>query len=91
MLPWMATLTEKLADREDLRSRTRAALVWVIARFVSILDHAGRFLSEEEYLEVQHVGKVFTSAYVRLAKMAHAKSEYLWKIKPKLHYLVHHF
>ena len=55
MLPWMAELTAAVVDMSSERSRTRACLFWALAQFVEILDHAGRFLSDSEFTQVQRV------------------------------------
>ena len=91
MIPWMADLTARLTDMSSVRSQTRATLFWSLAKFISITDCADRFLSDQEYADVQRTGNSFLTAYVRLAQMAHASGQCLWAVKPKLHYMCHHF
>ena len=90
MIHYMAELTHRLVGT-SFRSQTRATLFWALSRFVHVLDTAGRWLTEREISEAQEAGFLFLACYGKLAQLALARDEKLWKLKPKLHYLAHHF
>ena len=61
----------------------------MLVRFYDILDSAGRYLTTEEKLEIQHIGKILVSIYSQLSEEALARNVRLWKMVPKFHMMVH--
>ena len=91
LIHWMSDLTSRLVNLTCERSKCMASLFWVLSQFVQTTDSAGRFLTPLEHSDVLRAGGMFTSGFARMAKYAFDSSECLWKVRPKLHYLEHHF
>ena len=76
-------------DGGSERDNHRTACMWSLAEFTHVLDHAERFLTDEEIARAQRAGKLYLLSYAWLAKHAEEQNEYLWKLRPKMHYIWH--
>ena len=63
--------------------------VWCADALASCVMHAGTFLTIEEKRQVTILGATFLTTYASLAYEAVSRQEYLFKMRPKLHYFQH--
>ena len=83
-------LEQELGFHTDIYGEL-ATLLWASNRAISIQYAAGRFLTHEEKETIRTLGGVFLNTYVKLAYDSLRRSEFLFKIRPKLHLLSHVF
>ena len=89
MVHFMSDLTARFAST-SFNGHLRATLFWALSKFITVLDVAGRWLTDQQIAEAQHAGMLFLKCYGKLAERALARGVKLWKCKPKLHYMHHH-
>ena len=70
-------------------AQLRATAAWAMARFLRISDIAGLILTDSQLHDLISAGRLFISAYMRLAQQAFERGEALWRFRPKLHYFDH--
>ena len=63
--------------------------VTAMAKFITGLDRAGDFLTDDEAIQISDAGLAYLRQYAFLARRSLAKRESLWKIRPKHHYFHH--
>ena len=66
-----------------------AVAVWAANYFMLVLMSGNQFLSQEECTNIYTVGWLFVTSWAKLATIAHGRSEQLFKLRPKWHYLAH--
>ena len=76
-------------DSGDEHSRYRTACLWSLARFFSILESSGRWLTQGQRDAVLRAAVVYLHSYQWLAASALERRECLWMVRPKLHYFCH--
>lgn len=64
-------------------------LLWSGNRMMKVLYNAGRFLDAQERETVRVLGRIFCQLYLNKASEAIQNSVFLWKVRPKMHLLVH--
>lgn len=90
LVGFLAHLTHELS-LSDERSKCRAVMCYSLAQVLHILDLAGRRMMPHEIREAQHYGYLYLNCYQKMAHSALTSGQCLYKIKPKYHYLDHHF
>lgn len=80
-----------VADGTDVswQARLRADMLRQFTLFVRTMDNAGQFLTEEEAATAQNAGRAHLVMYQALAEDAWENDVYLWKLRPKMHYVAH--
>ena len=68
-----------------------STLLWSSNRALSLLYHAGRFLSSQEKASVETLGDIFLRTYLSMANWACENHKLLFRVRPKLHMLCHVF
>ena len=64
-------------------------LLWSGNRMMKVLYNAGRFLDAQERETVRVLGRLFCQLYLNKASEAIKSHIPMWKVRPKLHLLVH--
>ena len=88
---YVAHLTKETNDGSRQRS-LRAACMYGIAAFLNLLWSSlsrGKILTETEAEAANFYGTLHVHAYLELAAASEAKREHLYKVRPKLHYMMH--
>ena len=62
---------------------------WTANLFSGCLSHAGMFMTNQERETALIAGRFFIHTYLLLANAALAADQLLFKVRPKLHYLLH--
>ena len=70
-------------------SRVLDTACWCIAKFISLLDIEGLFMSEQASMTASDLGINFIKCYVWLAHDAAVNSYVAYQLRPKLH-IFHH-
>ena len=65
------------------------ACAWSANMFIKMLMRAGLFLSPAERDSIHTTGTFFLQSYLKLAVLAHSRSDLLFKLRPKWHILCH--
>lgn len=87
---YLATVTAQHVTDEDRRhTRLRHVCQWSMAEFVRIMDENGLMLTTEQAELLDRRASVFLSTYQALATAAASQKQFLYKMRPKLHYFVH--
>ena len=88
LVPWLADFAGRFAH-VGYRHQVRATLLWSLARYIQVLDEAGRWMQDDEIASAMSAGELFLDCFSELAALALQANEALWKIRPKLHYMCH--
>ena len=65
------------------------ACIWSAVNLVGCLASSSLFLEESERASAYELGQFFIRSYVTLAGESVAKGEFYFKIRPKMHFLLH--
>ena len=82
-------LNDKVQRQPPLKYAGIVGCVWAAERFIGCLAHGSLFLLESESLTAYTTGLSFLHTYIGLAGQALAANEFLFKVRPKYHLLVH--
>ena len=62
---------------------------WSYAEYLRVLDMAGRYMNSQERERAYWACGLFLRCYTQLSDEAWTSGKYLWKCRPKLHYVDH--
>eukprot|EP00439_Symbiodinium_sp_Y106_P062824 s1185_g9.t1 len=82
-------LSHKLQQKPPPKYPGMTVTVWAAQSFISCMMYGSLFLSEEERYHIHATGRLFFNCYVKLANEAAVQKEFLFKCRPKLHYMMH--
>ena len=89
MLWWLARKCQEVADvSDDMDLQVLAACTWGLQRSTEIQSLSGLVLDQPDADEASETLLTFTNSFAWLALRFHGEG-YLFKVRPKLHYLVH--
>lgn len=89
MLWWLAKKTQQTADSsDDVDLQVLAACAWGLQRATELQSHGGLVLSRTDAHEACKALLTFTNSFAWLA-LRFQNEGYLFKVRPKLRYLVH--
>ena len=90
-MTFMSYLSQKLCEKPfpGPGFSLLTAMVWHGNQFVKIMGEAELFLKASERVAVYEHGMKFAVSYLQLAIEAQDRSKYLFKLRPKFHYIVH--
>lgn len=89
MLWWLAKKTQQVADSSnDVDLQVLAACAWGLQKATELQNYGGLVLSPSDAHEASEALLTFTNAFAWLA-LRYQHEGYLFKVRPKLHYLVH--
>ena len=87
VLGWVVHTLSQQAPRAPWQGMVGVA--WCGHNLSKLLVEGGVFLTEAECQQIQVVSTCFLNGYVRLASVAHTQGLFLWKVRPKYHFLQH--
>ena len=90
LIGFCSYISTKLCDG-SWRSKVRSTCLWGLSDFIYKLDCAGPWLTAEEAKGCYDSGYLFLDSMQELANIAGDNNEFLWKVRPKTHYMCHHF
>ena len=82
-------LVQKTQSKRPPRYGGMTVALWAAQQFLATLLAAGLFLDPAEKNTAFTCGELFITSYMKLATQAVHAREYLWKSRPKIHYLCH--
>eukprot|EP00438_Fugacium_kawagutii_P033939 Skav225796 [mRNA] locus=scaffold396:170247:170822:- [translate_table: standard] len=89
MIWWLARKSQQVADASsDTDLQVLATCVWGLQRSTEIQTYGGLILSQQDADEACETLLTFTNSFAWLALRFHDQG-YLFKMRPKLHYLAH--
>jgi hypothetical protein len=68
----------------------RALTAWAMSEWCHVVDHSGQWPNTEEIHRMEFAMRCYVFGYSWLAAEAATMNRFMWKERPKFHYLEHH-
>lgn len=82
-------LCDKLHQKRPMKYDGIVACAWASVQFMGVLSHASLFMTDSERSTAVVTGRLFVRSYISLAYESLQSGDYLFKVRPKMHYLLH--
>ena len=88
LITFLAVKVE-MQNLQHRQGKLRAQCIWGLAEFTHCLSIGGRWLPDDLRRRAGHALQVYLMCYQVLAGEALAAQRFMWKVRPKHHYLCH--